>query len=489
MDVPLTLPKVDPVAEQRPLVLDVDGTFLRTDMLFECFWAGLGKDPLRTLSVAARRFGDRARLKQDLAEIAALRVDLLPVNPDVKALADRARHDGREVVLASASDTSLVRPLAEVHGLSETIFASTPERNLKGAAKAEALVDAYGAGGFDYAGNEAVDRAIWDRADTAIVVGTAGGAAERLRGAGKDVTEVAGDWNAKDLIRALRPHQWVKNVLLLVPLISAHAFDLASWIWVLVGFAAFSAAASSIYIVNDLLDLEADRLHATKYRRPFASGAVPIRVGMATFVVMAVFALGVGALLGPGFLATIALYMALSLAYSLRLKRMRWVDIATLATLYTLRVIAGAMAVDVYVSGFLLAFIFPTFLCLGCVKRLTEVTLAKDDARLPGRGYGRLDRGDLLNVAVLGGLGAVLTYVLYSFSPDAIALYPTRWLLWVASLPLAVWLIRMVWLGYTGRQDYDPIVFAMRDKFGLGLLMIMLSIMFYAAGLWQQWFG
>lgn len=150
---------------------------------------------------------------------------------------------------------------------------------------------------------------------------------------------------------------------------------------------------------------------------------------------------------------------------------------------------AGALAVDVYVSGYLLVFIFPTFLCLGCVKRLTEVTLAKGDERLPGRGYGRLDRGDLLNVAILGAVGAVFVFFLYSFSLHAQLLYPTRWLLWLAAVPLSLWMIRMVWLGYTGKQDYDPIVFAMKDKMGVGLIMIMLAIMFYAAGLWAVWFG
>ncbi|KMW59529.1 putative membrane protein [Candidatus Rhodobacter oscarellae] len=154
-----------------------------------------------------------------------------------------------------------------------------------------------------------------------------------------------------------------------------------------------------------------------------------------------------------------------------------------------MRVIAGALAANVTVTAFLLAFIFPTFHCLGCVKRLTEVTLAKDDNRLPGRGYGRLDRGDLLNVAIVSGVTAVAVFVFYSFSVHAQSLYPTQWLLWLAAVPLSLWMVRMIWFGHAGKQDYDPIVFAMRDKHGLGLMMITLATMFYAAGLWQQWFG
>ena len=477
------------MAERRPLVLDVDGTFLRTDMLFECFWAGLGTRPLATLRASLTHFGHREVLKRELADIADLRTDLLPVDDRVVALADAAQSEGREVVLASASDISLVEALAHHHRLSPRVFASSTDVNLKGAAKAAALVETFGDGVFDYAGNGAIDRAVWDRAHGAVIVGRHPLIARHLRVAGKPVTELPGGWRWHDLLRAFRPHQWVKNVLLLVPAIAAHQFDLATLVQVLLGIVAFSAAASSIYIVNDLLDLEADRLHATKHRRPFASGAVPIGTGMAASLGLGLGALGLGAWLGPVFLGVVAVYMVLSLAYSLRLKRLRWVDIATLAALYTLRVIAGAAAVDVYVSIYLMVFIFPAFVTLGCVKRLTEVTLAEDDARLPGRGYGKPDRGDLLNVAWLGALAAVLIFFLYSFTDQGRALYPTQWLLWVAILPLAAWFVRMIWFGYTGRQDYDPIVFAMRDRHGLGLIFLMLSIMFYAAGLWQQWTG
>jgi 4-hydroxybenzoate polyprenyltransferase len=278
-------------------------------------------------------------------------------------------------------------------------------------------------------------------------------------------------------------------VLLLLAMIAAHRFDLPTLVPILWGIAAFSAAASSIYIVNDLLDLEADRLHPTKCRRPFASGDVPIAVGMAAFVILSLFALGVAAALNWQFFGMVVLYMIMSLAYSLKLKRLRWVDISTLAALYTIRVIAGAAAGQVEVSIYMLIFIFPIFITLGCVKRLTELTLATSDDPLPGRGYGRPDRGDLLNVAWIGTIGALLIFFLYSISDQGRLLYPTTWILWVAMIPMALWLVRMVALGWFGKQDYDPIVFAMRDKFGIGILMLTLSLMFWAAGLWSQWFG
>ena len=296
-------------------------------------------------------------------------------------------------------------------------------------------------------------------------------------------------WNVRALLKAIRPHQWVKNILLLLPLLAAHRFDSGSLLLALLGIVAFSAAASSIYVVNDLVDLEADRLHPKKCKRPFASGTVPLTVGMLTGLVLVSVALGVGAYLGPKFLAITLLYVFVSVAYSMRLKRMRWVDIILLASLYSVRVGAGAAAAGVAVSGAMLFFIFPVFLTLGAVKRLTELTLATNDERLPGRGYGRPDRGKLLNFAVVSMISALLIFFIYSQSAQAMALYPDRWFLWLAILPLAAWLFRMVRLGYYGKQDYDPIVFALSDKRGIGLILITLSLMFYAAGLWAQWFG
>lgn len=468
---------------QKPLVLDADGTLLRTDMLLEGVWKGLGVDPVQTFR-ALRLIGDRAAFKAEIARIAPLRTDLLPVHDGIKTLAEEAKAAGRDVAIASASDIQYVQPLAEHHGI-ERVFASQNGVNLKGSSKARALVDAYGEGGFDYAGNDKSDRKIWDHCDRAIVVGSAGGSGKGL----PKVTQLEGGWSPRDVLKSMRPHQWVKNVLLFLPMIAAHAFFIETFLTVCLGVISFSAAASCIYIVNDLLDIEADRLHQKKCKRPFAAGTVPIPLGMLTCFVLGIIALGIGAALSWEMFGVVALYMSLSLAYSLRLKRLRWIDIAVLATLYTLRVVAGAAASGVDASIFMLIFIFPIFITLGCVKRMTELALAKDDKPLPGRGYARGDLGDLLNMSVIGMAGALIIFFLYSYSDQAVALYPDQWLLWVGLIPIAAWLYRMVRLGYMGRMDYDPIVFALSDRRGLGYLLITLSLMFYAAGLWSEWFG
>ncbi len=476
------------MSDRKPLVLDVDDTLLRTDLLYESLWAGLGRAPIATIRAVLANFTRPADLKARLYDIAAVRTDLMPLNEGILQMAADARDEGREIILASAADHRLVESLMADHGY-DGALGSVPGKNLKGVDKAEALVEAFGDKGYLYAGDARADMPIWRSASHAIVVGRAGGAMNRLKSARVPATQIPSGWRVVDLMRALRPHQWVKNILLILPMIAAHSFDPALLLLVVLGMAAFSAAASSIYIVNDLLDLEADRLHETKCKRPFAAGTVPIRVGMLTAVGLGALALGLGAFLSPAFLMVVAAYMVLSLAYSLKLKRMRWIDIFTLATLYTLRVVAGAAASGVEASFFMLVFIFPVFVTLGCVKRMTELALAKSDERLPGRGYGRADRPDLLNVGILGMVGALLMFFFYSLSEQAQTLYPSQWLLWVALLPIAGWLFRMLRLGWAGKQDYDPIVFALTDKRGLGLLMITLSMMFYAAGLFNVWFG
>lgn len=475
------------MTQTKPLVLDVDGTFLRTDLLYESFWAGLGTRPFATLA-ALRHLGSPARLKAELAEIAPLRTDLLPVNPVVADLALQNRVAGREVVLASASDRAHVRRLAADYGLSERVFASDGDTNLKGARKAEALVAAYGEGGFDYAGDHRADLPVWERADNALVVGRVPAAAA-LTAAGRNVAWLPAAHAPRRLVAALRPHQWVKNLLLLLPLLAAHRFDAAAVFAALMAIVAFSAVASAIYIVNDLIDLEADRRHAVKCRRPFAAGDVPIPLGMAAAAALTVLAFGLAALLPAGFALVLVTYMVLSLGYSLRLKRMRWVDVTTLAALYTLRVVAGAAATQIEASIFMLIFVFPIFLTLGSVKRLTELALTTTDERLPGRGYGRGDRGDLVNVAGIGTVGALVIFFLYSRSDQAQALYPTTWLLLFVLPLIAIWMVRMVLLARDGRQDYDPILFALRDRLGIGLLLTILAIMGWAAGTWARIFG
>ncbi len=451
-------------------------------MLYESFWAALGKAPIATLKTCLVSFANKAELKQRIAALSGLDVGLLPVNQNVLDLCKDARANGRDVVLASGSDAALVSQLAQILGISDAHLSSDGAGNLTGRRKAEALIALYGTGGYDYVGDAPVDVPVWKNAREAFAVGLSPATRISLAHHGITVREIDRRWRFRDLLKGLRVHQWIKNILLFLPLIAAHRTDLDGFLAVLLGVIAFSAAASSIYVVNDLLDLRADRLHEKKYSRAFASGSVPIRIGMAASALLGMLALAVSAALSWPLFGIIAVYLVLSLAYSLTLKRMRWVDVTVLAALYSLRVIAGAIAASVVASGWLIAFVFPIFLALGCVKRLTELARTKSDEPVPGRGYARRDRQDLLNIATTAAIAAMIVFLVYTFGETAQRLYENKWELRLTAVPVGLWLYRMIKTGMSGSQDYDPIVFALRDWKGLALIAATLALMFHAAG-------
>lgn len=470
---------------KKPLVLDVDGSLLKTDMLMESILAAFGTHPVEAAKILWAQRGDRAALKHELAELSNLPVARLPVNEDVLAYARAARAEGREVVLASGSDRALVAELADRLDLPGDHLGSDGTTNLTGENKADALVARFGSKGFDYVGDNHVDLKVWDHADKAIAVAPSARVDAALRAREGEVERIDGGWTARGLLKAMRPHQWIKNVLLLLPVIASHRADLIGFEMVLLAMISFSFAASSIYIVNDLLDLDADRQHEKKHARPFAAGTVPIRVGMIASAFLGLAALVLALLIDWKLLGLIGVYMSLSLAYSVYLKRQRWIDIWVLAILYTLRVFAGAIAASVAASGWLIAFVFPVFMALGCVKRMTEVARAKHKRRLPGRAYAKRDRGDLLNMSVLSALNANIIFLTYTYSETAYQLYAGIWeLRWVV-IPISAWMYRMISTGWAGKQNYDPIVFAMRDRLGLTFGVVTVLGLYNAAA-WAQ---
>ncbi len=469
-------------AAAPPLVVDLDGTLSRTDLLLECFWKGMGSAPLPTLAVALRDYRHRARLKHNLGALAPVDVSTLPLRDEVLQLIDTAREAGREVLLVSGGTEALVEDFAARRGPFTEVLASDAETNLTRANKAARLIERFGEGGFDYVGDSPDDIPVWKAARKAYVVAPRPGFAARLTGEGIDAEPLGETWRPGDLLRALRPHQWLKNTLLALPLLAAHRAGLDDVLAVLWGFIAFSALASAIYIINDLTDLEADRVHDSKRERPFANGRLPIKVGMTTSLALAALGLGLGAALGPGMLAVLLVYLVATTAYSMHLKRVRWADVAMLAALYTLRVVAGAVAADVPASGWLFGFIFPVFLSLGCVKRLTELAKADGDGYVPGRRYRPSDRQDLANVAIVSAMAAVGVFLAYSMGPTAAALYAYPWVLWMVAALLGVWLARMIATGWTGQQDHDPIIYAITDLVGLALVVGSALLLLMAAG-------
>lgn len=269
------------------------------------------------------------------------------------------------------------------------------------------------------------------------------------------------------VVRAMRPHQWVKNVLVFLPMIADHSLTVSNIGWTLLAFLAFGLVASSVYVLNDLVDLPADRLHPTKCRRPFASGALPLSAGKWLLPGLFAAGLGLAAIGGTGLLAVMLVYAIATTAYSLKLKGTLGADIVLLALLYTLRIIAGAAVTGIALSMWLLTFSVFLFLSLAAVKRLSELVYIENEGgrgRASGRAYTVEDRPVVAMIATSAGFLSVLVLALYIDSPEVAARYARPQVLWGLGLGLLYWISRTVLLAHRGQVDQDPVVFALTDR-------------------------
>ncbi|MEM7268605.1 MAG: UbiA family prenyltransferase [Pseudomonadota bacterium] len=450
------------------LVVDMDGTLLRNDSLHEALARLAAEQPLGLIPAALSLTGGKAAFKRKVADMVLAEASEMAYRPEVRAKIDEARAEGRRVALVSAADQRQVAAVAgHIGGFDEAIGtgADGTDGNLSGAGKA-ALLKARYTDGFDYIGDAPVDRAVWEAARQAYV---AGGSAGALRAAGPKAVALDGETPARfALLKAMRPHQWLKNALIFVPVLASQQF--AALPQAIFAFIAFSLIASSVYIANDLIDLKADRAHPRKRKRPFAAADVSLAkgamLGGGLILGGAVFA---AALLPAAFLAILFLYLALTLGYSLRLKRMMIVDIWTLAGLYTVRIFAGAVATGVVVSPWLLTFSMFLFLCLAAIKRQAELAdLAKRGQDVSaGRGYVAGDLPVLRIIAVASGYAAVLVFALYINSPAVALVYAAPVYLWAVCPILLFWVSHIVMATHRGLMEDDPLIFAIRDRTSL----------------------
>lgn len=456
-----------------PLVVDLDGTLIRSDLLVESFFSEIGGAPRSVLALARVVPGGKAAIKHHLGG-ADLDVGRLPYDAEVLGRIAEAKSSGRRVYLASSSNAALVERVARHLGLFDGWFASDIHRNLSGAAKAERLVAAFGEGGFDYLGHDGDDLPVWARASRAVAVRPAPATRRRLLALAPDATflsESGTGWaqRARIWARLLRVHQYAKNTLVFVPAFMAHRFDGPAFLAALLAFVAFSLCASSVYLVNDLIDLEADRAHPTKRHRALADGLVPLRAAMGAVPLLLAAALGVSLAVSSAFAGVILGYFALTLAYSLVLKRKMLIDVVTLAGLYTVRVVGGAVAVGAVVSDWLLAFALFMFMSLALIKRYTELT-ARLDRGLPSPANRDYELSDLPIVAALAaasGYNAVVVLALYLSSDAVTQLYSRPKLLWCVGPVILYWISRALLLAHRRMMHDDPIVFALRDRVSL----------------------
>ena len=453
---------------EPPLVVDVDGTLLRTDLLVESFIRLLMVQPLEALKAPYWLSAGKSHLKAQIANRVGLDIETLPLEPTVLSLVQKERTRGRRVILASASERRYVEALAARIGLTEPVFATDQGCNLSGSCKRDALVAAFGEGGFDYIGDSRADRPVWRAARRSYVMRSALG--DPTRGLASDrmpemVTRSRS--TPRSLAFALRVHQWVKNLLVFVPLILGGAIgDSSAVLKALSCFVAFCVLASSTYLINDLLDVANDRRHPSKRHRPLASGALHPAPAVGLALLGMLIGLGIGAATSWPVLFGLAGYVALTMAYSLRLKRVPIVDAVTLGGLYTWRLFVGVLAAGVTFSAWLMVFSFAFFLSLALAKRQAEITnmVTANRTELAGRGYRTCDAPFVMNMGVAAGMSSILIFILYLIEGAFRAAYfsaPT--VLWVCPAILLLWISRVWMLAGRGELHEDPVEFAIKD--------------------------
>ncbi len=464
-----------------PLVVDVDGSLVSGDLLVEGAARLLAASPLNLFALPFWLAGGRAALKRRVARAVALPPATLLLNPAVLHEIATARAAGREIWLASAADEQAVAPLAETVGAAGCL-ASDGRTNLAGRAKAAALVERFGAGGFDYVGNERRDLAVWKHARRAIGVGLSARLARQVRALDGDARFLPGPGGGPlDCLRAMRPHQWVKNVLVFAPLIATHETGAGPYLVTTGVFAAFSALASGTYLLNDLLDLPHDRQHAVKRHRPMAAGKTPLLPMSGLGAALAAGGLGLAFGLSTATGLYVLLYLAVTSAYSLALKRKTFLDAVTLAMLYTVRVLAGAAAVAVTLSPWFLAFSVFIFLALAIAKRQGELQGLRASGRSApgGRAYQAADLPVLAALGAASSFASAVVLALYVHAPEVGERYARPEFLWLACPLLIYWLGRMTLLANRGAVADDPLVFALGDRTswltGLGILAVFVA--------------
>ncbi|WP_309085813.1 UbiA family prenyltransferase [Chelativorans sp.] len=448
-----------------PLAVDLDGTLIATDLLWESLFLLIRKNPLCLFLLPFWLMKGKAHLKCEIAARIELDPSALPYREEVL---DRLREDhtaGRRIVLATAAPRRLAEKIAAHLGVFDLVICTDPTCNMASTTKRQALTGLYGDGGFDYAGNGRADIAVFDAARRAIVVAPDRSAARWYRSHGGELIE-APKVTVKTIARMLRVHQWVKNALIFVPLVLAHQyFNVELILKCVLAFVSFSTAASAIYILNDFFDLALDRRHPTKRHRPFASGLLSMPFGLGAMAVLLLASAVTAFFLPPLSSAVLVLYLIATTAYSIAVKRMLLLDVLMLAGLYTARILAGCAATGIEVSFWLLAFSIFFFLSLALVKRYVELrsTALPEGERIAGRGYRAEDQEIVAQAGMASAFASAMVLALYIQSGATEKLYQHPWLMWPLG-PIVLYLTIRIWI--LARRDElhdDPIVFIITD--------------------------
>jgi 4-hydroxybenzoate polyprenyltransferase len=465
-----------------PLCVDLDGTLVKSDTLFDALCQLVRRQPLQLWRIPLWLAGGRARLKLEVARRAPLDVARLPYNVDLLRYLQAQRREGRRIFLATGADGGVAQRVAAHLGIFEGVLASDIATNLTRGKKLALLRDRFGE--FDYIGNSQADLTLLANAREAMVANPTRGLRTALRMRRIPVARNFVDQRStgRTLVKAIRMHQWAKNILLFLPLALSHKLAAGSVGAVIAAFFCFSFMASANYLVNDLLDIESDRRHPVKRLRPFAAGDLAVADGLGLAILLVVASVALLPLLPHQFAMWLGVYIVATMAYSLYLKRVVVVDVLLLSGLYTLRLLAGGAATGTEISQWLASFSSFLFLSLAMVKRFSELENLRERGVTAshGRGYLVADLEQIRSFGTSSAYAAVVVFMFYIARPDVTGLYRHPFRLWLLVPLLLYWLNRVWLLAARGELDDDPVVFALRDRISLAVGVGVVALAIFA---------
>ena len=471
--------------EQRPLCVDLDGTLVKSDTLYDSLCVMLRHRPTAVLKLPFWLLGGKARVKAELARIAPIDAAKLPFNQKVVNFLRQEKRNGRKIYLVTGADERLAHAVAAHLNLFTETLGSNGATNLTGNLKLGELQRRFES--FDYIGNSRVDLPLLAASVEPMVANPSRGLILALKRKRITPVHVFRDHRpfVKTITKAIRVHQWAKNVLVFVPLLLSHKLTHLSILAAVACFFCFSFTASANYLVNDLLDIESDRHHASKRLRPFAAGDLSVLWGLSLVFLLtgATIALFVAVPSLPWhFILWLIAYAVVTTSYSFWLKRIALVDVIVLSGLYTLRMLAGGAATGTAISPWLASFSTFLFLSLAMVKRFSEIENLRERGvtSTHGRGYLVADLEQIRSFGTSSGFVAILVFTFYISRPDVEVLYRHAMRLWLIVPLLLLWILR-VWLKASrGELDDDPVIFALRDKMSLAIGAAVVVIALFA---------
>jgi 4-hydroxybenzoate polyprenyltransferase/phosphoserine phosphatase len=464
-------PPESPAAILRPLCVDLDGTLVKSDTLVDSLLVLVRTHPALLFALPGHLLRGKAEFKAFVTSHVTLDVAHLPYNRKVLQFLHEEHAQARPIYLVTGANERLARRIADHLGVFSGVLASDRTVNLTGSRKLDRLRAKLDNSAYDYIGNDVPDLPLLADATESMVANPTLRLRLRLRLRHIHPARTFDERPRPFLsaLRAMRPHQWSKNLLVFLPLLLAHVFRVPRILTAILAFVCFSLAASSAYMVNDLLDIEADRRHPQKRLRPFAAGDLSAFAGLSMAALLLILALLGARLLPVAFYGWLLLYLGATLAYSLYLKRIALIDVLVLSGLYTLRLLAGKAATQSHISHWLAAFAVFLFFSLAIVKRCAELENLRSSASPPrnDRGYLVADLDQLRSFGTASAFAAVLIFAIYISNTDIVQLYHRPQLLWLMMPLMILWLCRVWLLASRGELHEDPLVFALTDRMSL----------------------